>query len=73
MLSVRASIPDHVLFQVEIQVQQVTAGQEAHRRLLCGGGHHPVDGKAFQDLDVLRPEMIRRRPADTEALERDRS
>ena len=47
-------LADDVLFQAELEIQQMLAGQEADARLLGRGGNL-ADGELLQDLDVAGP------------------
>ena len=62
-------LADNVLFQAELEIQQMLAGQEADARLFGRGGNL-ADGEFFQDLDVAGAELPLGVALDLKTLER---
>ena len=62
-------LADDVLFQAELEIQQVLAGQETDARLLGRGGNL-ADGELLQDLDVAGAKLPLGLALDLKTLER---
>lgn len=66
-------LPDRVLFQAKVDVEEVPPGQKTHVGLLRPGGLRLADSKSFQDLDVFQAELARLIAVNAETLQSDRS
>ena len=66
-------LPNDVLLQAEVEVEEVPPGQKAYVGLFQRGSGELADCESFQDFDVFRAEVGRLLVAGVEALKSDRS